>query len=100
MFMLELDARFGAETTAKVLATYANDYPLGDELKARFKALEPDAGAEIDVLWTRWVTGSASPATDGTQIRATLQDVDADGLYLFEEQKLGMSDTVPDPYLD
>ncbi len=100
LFMLELDARFGAATMAEVLSTYANDYPIADELAARFKAREPDATAEIDALWTRWVTGSAMPATDGNQIRATLDDDDSDGLYLFEEQKLGTSDTVADPYLN
>jgi hypothetical protein len=91
---LRLDALVGSSNMSKVFSLFANAIPSSDVLKAQLQAVSPANAAAIDDLWAQSVDG-----LDRAGILAELADNDGDGLYLFEEAKLGSSDSAYDNYL-
>jgi hypothetical protein len=97
---LELDAMAGSQAMGQALATYANGLPSEAVLADLLAGFTPAKAAQIKSLLTLFVDGTGNAAADKASILQELQDSDGDGLYLFEEQKLGTSDSVPDNYLN
>lgn len=97
---LYLDAQLGSDVIAKALGPWFSVIPSPEGMEAVLKGYAPSAAAEIDAIFTGWVHGTADAAADSAAVRATLADDDDDGLYLFEEQKLGSEDNAADPYLN
>jgi hypothetical protein len=100
MLMLMLDALVGSDVMGEIFATFSNGFPSTSGLKQMFKDYSASNSAAIDELWELFVDGSGSSSNDVTDIRAELVDGDGDGLYLYEERKLGLSDASNDPYLN
>lgn len=100
MLALYIDAQLGSDTIAKGLGPWFSAVPAGPVLEATLTGYLPAAATLIESMMTTWVEGSTDAAADTAAIRALFVDGDADGLFLFEEQKLGFIDSVPDNYLD
>lgn len=96
---LELDAIVGTPAMAKAFSLFFNAAPNGDALEAILIALSPGKSSDIRTFWTNWVNGSGDPTHDAAVARATTVDGDGDGLYAFEEARLGTSDAVANNYL-
>jgi hypothetical protein len=100
LLALRLDALLGAEAMGRVFGTFANGLPDAFTLKALLSGHAPDEAArdEILALWPHWIDGSGSSSADQAAIRALLDDVDADGLMVFEEARFGTSDSAHNGY--
>lgn len=94
MFTLRLDALLGADLMGPVMTHFANHIPDSAAFKQMLKAVAPNQALAIETLWGDWVDQV------GPDPRASVQDTDGDGMYFFEEQKLGTSDTIEGTYLD
>lgn len=92
-FLLVLDAALGADVMAKAFTHFMNQIPDAAGFETMLKAIAPAQSAAIDDLFADFVE-----TTGGMGDR--FQDADADGLFKFEEQKLGTLDAVADDYLD
>lgn len=100
MATLELDALLGTQTMAKVFGLYMNAALDAAQFKQSLLALAPSQATAIASFWTSWVDGSGNQANDTAVARAQIADTDNDGLYLFEEMRLGFSEAVANNYLD
>lgn len=94
LFMLVVDAKVGGAALARALGVFDSAVPDAATLAERLKAFSADAelAREVDALFERFVTSNG-------EIASLLSDADGDGLFRFEEDKLGTSDAAVDAYL-
>jgi hypothetical protein len=100
MLAVYVDAKLGSASVGRVLSSWVNHIPDTATVEAHLKLMAPAQSSVIDQIFATWIEGSGNVSADTAAIRALMPDVDADGLRLFEEEKLGFSPTVDDDWLD
>src|SRR5690606_9165266 len=100
MLTLVLDALLGADVMAQAYSTFVNELPDSGKFLRLLQGLAPDKADELEELFSVWVYGTGDADENLESIRERFADADGDGLYLFEEEKLGLSDAAADDYLN
>lgn len=97
---LYLDSYLGADVMSKAFGSWFNRIPSSEGIKAILAGYAADEKVWIESVFASWVDGTGNAAADTAAVRVLLNDDDGDGLYLFQEQKLGTSDAIFNSYLN